>query len=43
MYVFSIFNPPRSNIMAANKKTRKEKVIEVLNKARSMELFAIHQ
>ena len=29
--------------MAANKKTRKEKVIEVLNKARSMELFAIHQ
>ena len=29
--------------MAANKKSRKEKVIEVLNKARSMELFAIHQ
>ncbi|MGE9986219.1 bacterioferritin [Desulfovibrio sp. SGI.169] len=29
--------------MAVNKKNRKEKVIEVLNKARSMELFAVHQ
>ncbi len=28
--------------MASNK-NRKEKVIEALNKARSMELFAVHQ
>ena len=29
--------------MAENRESRKAKVIEVLNKARAMELFAIHQ
>lgn len=29
--------------MAISKKNRKEKVVEVLNKARAMELFAVHQ